>query len=153
MKKLTIKRAGRCQPDGTCGALPPCAPLAVPYVPVQPEHPPRYEAPRGLVRGTLFPGLELPFCGMVSDRCSPDTLRSRIQAVSFAVLELGLYLDTHRDDAQALELYRSYQTLLLQLRQQALPENGPTSHQTPDQGPYRWLDDPWPWEYCANGEE
>ena len=32
--------------------------------------------------------------------------------LSFAVQELALYLDTHRDDMEALALYRSYQKML-----------------------------------------
>ena len=31
-------------------------------------------------------------------------------------------------------------------------EFGPLNHMHPQEGPYRWLDDPWPWEYCANRE-
>ena len=42
------------------GRLPAMAPLANPYVPFQLENPPQYEAQKGLVRGTLFPGLDLP---------------------------------------------------------------------------------------------
>ena len=48
------------------GRLPAMAPLANPYVPFQLENPPQYEAQKGLVRGTLFPGLDLPFMGMVN---------------------------------------------------------------------------------------
>ena len=49
------------------GRLPEMAPLANPYVPFQLENPPKYEAKKGLVRGTLFPGLDLPFMGMVNE--------------------------------------------------------------------------------------
>lgn len=47
--------------NGREGRLPAMAPLANPYVPFQLENPPQYEAQKGLVRGTLFPGLDLPF--------------------------------------------------------------------------------------------
>lgn len=47
------------------GRLPPMAPLANPYVPFQQENPPKYEARWGMIRGTLFPGLDLPFFGDV----------------------------------------------------------------------------------------
>jgi spore coat protein JB len=57
----------------------------------------------------LFPGLDLPFMGMVNEQLKPDTLLSQLQTVNFAVQELALYLDTHREDTEALELYRSYQ--------------------------------------------
>ena len=37
------------------GRLPASAPLANPYVPFQLENPPKYEARKGLVRGTYSP--------------------------------------------------------------------------------------------------
>ena len=48
------------------GRLPAIAPLANPYVPFQMENPPKYESRKALVRGTLFPGLDLPFMGMIN---------------------------------------------------------------------------------------
>ena len=71
------------------------APLANPYVPYQMEDPPKYEARKGLVRGTLYPGLDLPFMGMVNQKELPVTSMSDLQALGFAVQELALYLDTH----------------------------------------------------------
>jgi len=44
-----------------CGILPPCAPLAVPYVPFQQCSPKKYTQAQALENGTLFPGLNLPF--------------------------------------------------------------------------------------------
>ena len=52
--------------DPGLGTLPARAPLANPYVPFQDENPMQYEAKKGLIRGTLFPGLDLPFLGMVN---------------------------------------------------------------------------------------
>ena len=90
--------------DGRLGQLPEKAPLANPYVPFQMEDPPKYEARKGLVRGTLFPGLDLPFMGMVNKKELPVTSLSDLQALGFAIQELALYLDTHRDDKEALAL-------------------------------------------------
>ena len=89
------------------GRLPCCAPLANPYVPFQQEESPKYEARRGLIRGTLFPGLDLPFMGMVNNTEKSDTPMHELQALAFAIQELALYLDTHREDREALELYRA----------------------------------------------
>lgn len=145
-------RPQRPMPAGLTGTLPAQAPLANPYVPFQEKDPPKYEARKALVRGTLYPGLDLPFMGMTNDQLKPDTLLSQLQTVYFAVQELALYLDTHRDDADALELYRSYQEMAVKLSKMYEAEYGPLTHKYPQQGPYRWLDDPWPWEYCANRE-
>jgi spore coat protein JB len=139
--------------NGTEGRLPASAPLANAYVPFQMENPPKYEARKGLVRGTLFPGLDLPFMGMVNQKEQPVTPLTELQTLAFAVHELALYLDTHREDHEALELYRSYQKLYHKAKEQYMVQTGrPLNHMFPGQGDYRWLDDPWPWEYCANRE-
>ena len=150
--KPRCKCRNRPQREGATGMLPAQAPLANPYVPFQEQDPPKYEARKALIRGTMFPGLDLPFMGMVNEKLKPDTLLSQLQTVNFAVQELALYLDTHRDDAEALELYRSYQQMYTKLRQLYEAEQGPLNHMHPQQGTYRWLDDPWPWEFCANQE-
>ena len=136
------------------GRLPSMAPLANPYVPFQLENPVRYEARKGLIRGTLYPGLDLPLMGIVNKNLLPVTPLSELQALGFAVQELALYLDTHRDDAEALELYRRYQQLLHDQRQEYVRKCGPLSHRDRTASPeYAWLNDPWPWEYCVNQED
>ena len=135
------------------GRLPAAAPLANAFVPFQMENPPRYEARKALVRGTLFPGLDLPFMGMVNQKEKPVTPLSELQVLAFAVQELALYLDTHRDDKEALELYQNYQTLYHHCREEYGKRHGPMNHRQVSEGQkYRWLDDPWPWEYCKNKE-
>ena len=135
------------------GRLPAMAPLANPYGPFQMEGSPKYEARKGLVRGTLFPGLDLPFMGMVNQNEKPETPLSELQALGFAVHELALYLDTHRDDWEALELYRSYQQMYDRCRAEFRKDHGPLNHMSPsDSESYDWLDDPWPWEYFQNKE-
>ena len=134
------------------GRLPAMAPLANPYVPFQLENPPKYEAKKGFVRGTLFPGLDLPFMNMVNTKEKPVTPLMELQTMAFTIQELALYLDTHKDDQEALELYRTYQKLYSEGVKMYTKECGPLNHKVPTEGPYRWLDDPWPWEYSANRE-
>ena len=137
---------------GANGRMPAMAPLANPYVPFQLENPPKYESRMGLVRGTLFPGLELPFMGMVNKNELPVTPLTELQAICFAIQELALYLDTHRDDQEALELYRSYQKMYAEGRDKYEKMCGPLNHNSLTDGEYKWLDDPWPWEYSKNRE-
>lgn len=138
--------------NGAEGRLPAMAPLANPYVPFQIENPPKYEARKGLVRGTLFPGLDLPFAGMINKNEKPVTPLTELQTMAFALQELALYLDTHRDDQEALELYRTYQEMYHKGVMEYSKMHGPMNHGTPVEGPYTWLDDPWPWEYTGNRE-
>lgn len=138
---------------GLEGRLPASAPLANPFVPFQLENPPKYEARKGIVRGTLFPGLDLPFMGMVNQNELPVTPLSELQVLGFAIQELALYLDTHRDDREALELYRGYQQMYQRCREEYRKSHGPLNHMHPSESEtYDWLDDPWPWEYCQNKE-
>lgn len=139
-------------PRGTEGRLPAMAPLANPYVPFQLENAPKYEARKGIVRGTLFPGLDLPFMGLVNKNELPITPLTEIQTLAFAIQELALYLDTHRDDKEALEIYRSFQKLYQECREKYEKKHGPLNHMSFDDKEYRWLDDPWPWEYAKNRE-
>lgn len=134
------------------GRLPAMAPLANPYVPFQLENPPKYEPRTALVRGTLFPGLDLPFMGMINKNEKAITPLTELQTMAFAVQELALYLDTHRDDEEALELYRQMQEMYKKGVKIYEEKCGPLSHRSASEGPYRWLDDPWPWEYAKNRE-
>ena len=140
------------QNQATEGRLPAMAPLANPYVPFQLENPPRYEPRKGLVRGTLFPGLDLPFMGMINKNERPVTPLTELQTMSFAIQDMALYLDTHRDDKEALEVYRALQMIYEEGRKKYEAEYGPLTHMTAADGSYRWLDDPWPWEYAQNKE-
>ena len=134
------------------GRLPSMAPLANPYVPFQLESPPKYEPRKALVRGTLFPGLDLPFMGMVKQQELPITPKTELQTLGFVILELALYLDTHPEDKEALELYQNYQKMYHKGMMEH-NESNQMKHGLPTQGDrYRWLDDPWPWEYAANKE-
>ena len=139
--------------DGSEGKLPAMAPLANPYVPFQLENPPKYEARKGIVRGTLFPGLDLPFMGMVNKNPLPETALSELQALDFAINELALYLDTHREDREALELYRNYQKMYRACAEEYKRSHGPMTHMSVSESEsYDWLDDPRPWEISKNKE-
>lgn len=135
------------------GKLPQCAPLANPYVPFQRENPQTYSAKRGLIRGTLFPGLDLPFMGMVNNEEKSDTPLHELQALQFAIQELTLFLDTHPDDADAASLLQSYIELWQKGVRVYEEQYGPlTQMQAVQDGTFRWLQGPWPWEYRGKEE-
>ena len=138
--------------DHCLGHLPEEAYLANPFVPFQKENPTTYDSRKALIRGTMYPGLDLPFHGMVNRNEKPVTPMTELQTLAFAIQELALYLDTHRDDRQALEKYREYQKMYQKCMEAYQRNRGPLNHRTPMDGPYRWLDDPWPWEYAKNKE-
>ena len=135
---------------GYYGRLPATAPLANPYVPFQLEDPPKYEPKKAIIRGTLFPGLDLPFMNMVNQKELPMTPMAELQTMGFVLQELALYLDTHRDDKEAFEVFRTFQKLYAKGREKYEKEYGPLTHMSAMENEYSWLNDPWPWEYAGN---
>lgn len=69
-------------------------------------------------------------------------------AYPFAAWDVRLYLDTHPDDTEALETYRS---LCRQAQNTGMPCGGYACH-IPDNAAagWTWISDPWPWEPDAN---
>ena len=135
------------------GTLPgACAPLAFPYVPMQENNPVRFSRMEALQTGTLFPALDLPFKAAIQARTKlANTALVELMALDFAIDELGLYLTTHSNDQEALQLYWSYINLAKEGREKYQKKYGPLlqTDLTPDQG-YAWLKDPWPWDEGGN---
>ena len=96
-------RQGQGNLPGSCGAL------AFPFVAMQQQDPPRYDQREALQQGTLFPGLDLPFHKELRSRFpAANSALSELMALDFAIDELGLYLVTHADDKEVLDLYWKY---------------------------------------------
>ena len=142
----------RNERSGANGRLPACAPLATPSVPFQHEAPPRSEARHGIIRGTMYPGLDLPFKEAIQAKTKmANTALVELMALDFAVDELGLYLVTHKEDQEVLQLYWSYVKLSKEGRERYQKLYGPLlqTDLTPEDG-YSWLKDPWPWDVGGN---
>ena len=69
----------------------------------------------------------------------------RIKCLNFAIIELGLYLDTHPEDEKALCLHRKYCKEYRELTDKYQKVYGPLTIQFPC-NKWRWLEEPWPWE-------
>ncbi len=138
--------------------------LAMADIPLQEWCEP-YDFPTALAEGTLFPCLNLTFykapekkCTCKPCSCSSDSSQknreetmSELSAVSFALNDLTLYLDTHPDCPKGTALF--YQ--LLEQRLRLLSEFAgkfypltQTSMVTGnyDQNQYGWSEGPMPWE-------
>ena len=101
---------------------------------------------------TLFPGLDLPFKAAIQAKTKmANTALVELMALDFAIDELGLYLTTHAQDQEALQLYWSYIKLAKEGREKYQKMYGPLlqTDLTPEDG-YAWLKDPWPWEEGGN---
>ena len=124
----------QCDKPYKRGSLPGAsAPLAMAYVPMQDSAAPAYEPTEALARGTLFPGLDLPFMNMINEGF-PD--------------ELELYLDTHADDSEAFQLYQSFLALKEEAHRRYVERYGVICQKDLlGKNAYTWLRDPWPWEF------
>ena len=143
--------ANGCGPDQ--GTLPGCcAPLAFPYIPMQEKNPIRYSRMEALQTGTLFPGLDLPFKAAIQARTKmANTALVELMALDFAIHELGMYLVTHAEDQEVLQLYWSYIKLSQEGREKYQKLYGPLmkTDLTPEDG-FAWIKDPWPWDVGGN---
>lgn len=109
-------------------------------------------ASEGFIRGNMFSNLFQPYIAGEPFRLNPQNERedslNKLRATNFAVLDLGLYLDTHPDDAEALEIFNQYRTESIQLETEFERRYGPlTLHSDVLTAyPWTWIMSPWPWE-------
>ncbi|MCL2409594.1 MAG: spore coat protein CotJB [Oscillospiraceae bacterium] len=69
-------------------------------------------------------------------------------ALDFAVHELALYLDTHKDDKDAFDMLKSMLALSTKARKEYERMFGPIDiRDLENADKFTWLSDPWPWEY------
>ena len=79
------------------------------------------------------------------DNMTREKMLKEIKCIQFAIIELGLYLDTHPDDERALCLHRKYARELKDLQDKYQKVYGPLTINFPC-NKWRWLEMPWPWE-------
>lgn len=141
---------------------------------------PVYDDGKALRQGTIFQELDLPFyvmdgipagqnaqngnqnrgnpvgSGKTADPTGESQLLCQIQQVSFVLDDLTLYLDTHRDDHQALTMYREKLAVKDQLKREFAQKFYPLTRACMvfcqdengihgDHG-FCWQDGPAPWE-------
>lgn len=143
MENIQYRNAGRSAPGAR--------PLAMVYGADQ--HLRQIWEPAEAIRnGTLYPELYKPMHEKNMQIDCPDP--SAGQALSFSAWELRLYLDTHPEDTQALELYKRYCAAMERPSYACAftPDgwNADADSGTDDRDHWRWIDNPWPWEFNAH---
>ena len=145
------------KPSAVCGGLNgslpgACGSLAFPYVAMQSNTTDVYSQNEALVNGTLFPGLNLPFHrAMESKMQVQNKPLCELMALDFAITELGLYLDTHKDDAEAFALFQQFSAMEKAAKAAYESKYGPVTAQAAATGDsFQWLSDSWPWNYSQN---
>lgn len=92
-----------------------------------------------------LPTLKLPEHKEGSRDCKREEMAMKIRELDFALVELGLYLDTHPDDNKALCLHNNYSKQIKDLKDKYQKIYGPLTMDYPCKK-WRWLEQPWPWE-------
>lgn len=134
------------------GPLPGCAPLALSMIPKQESHLPSYDPEEALAKGTLFPGLDLPFMNYVAKGPLQRTPLTELMALDFVTHELTLYLDTHKDDMEAFRAWKSFNALAQEAHRRYTELFGPVVvSDTADCAEWAWVNDPWPWDQGLRG--
>lgn len=82
------------------------------------------------------------------DNVSMEELLIKIQELEFAAVDLNLFLDNHPTNKQALSDYNKFTEQLSELKKVYVARYGPLCNfgMAPSQYPWRWVEDPWPWE-------
>lgn len=85
---------------------------------------------------------------MMGDR---ELLLKKLQAASFALDDIKLFLDSHPNDRNALECFCKYQKIYMELKREFEEKYGAlmANHVDTSKG-WTWIDNPWPWELEAN---
>lgn len=78
-----------------------------------------------------------------NDGMTREKMLNDIKCYQFAIIELGLYLDTHPEDERALCLHRKYARELKEMQDKYQKVYGPLTINFPC-NKWRWLEMPWP---------
>ena len=88
---------------------------------------------------------------MKYNKCSKNELLLEIQQACFAAYDLQLYLDTHPDCAEALDLFTKLNATISSLKFDYENLYGPLkASSSPNETPFKWADEnyEWPWAKC-----
>jgi len=106
----------------------------------------------GFLRGNLFNNLYDPYknykYGMLNPTNKKEELLFNILMYKFALKELNLYLDTHPNNSNMLNLYNQYLSEEKKLCNEYERSYGPLTTDSLNLGTnsWSWIKSPWPWE-------
>lgn len=82
------------------------------------------------------------------DKMSREDLMKKIKNLEFTGVELTLYLDNHPTNQQAVADYNMVSQELDKYKKMYEMHYGPLCNfgHSPSQCPWKWVEDPWPWE-------
>lgn len=106
----------------------------------------------GFIHGNMFPKLYDPYKLDKPYEIKPlneqAQMLTQIDALKFATIDLGLYLDVYPDDRNMLNTFNQYRVRANELKREYDSKYGPLllSDDSLTAFPWAWDDRPWPWE-------
>lgn len=91
---------------------------------------------------------------MKNERMSKEQLKCLIDQISFAVVDISLYLNTHPCDEEAMAYFEEKSTLRNEALETYARNYGPLTIDTANDTASRcweWVNQPWPWEVMKGG--
>ncbi len=107
---------------------------------------------QGFIRGNLFPNLynyyKNPKPYNVNPANEQAELLTNIDAYSFAMNDINLYLDLHPDDQNMIALYNQYVNQYQTYKNEYARKYGnlDTTMANIDKDKWTWVEEPWPWQ-------
>lgn len=107
----------------------------------------------GFIRGNMFPDLYSQYKISRPYEVEPINeqaqLLTTVDALSFAAHDLNLYLDTHPDDKDMIQLFNQYRIQSEQATNEYENRFGPLSIDSNSLNvyPWAWSKMPWPWDH------
>jgi len=111
-----------------------------------------YDPYNGFIRGNLFKNLYDPYKKEEPYEIRPMNaqaeLLTKIDALSFAMVDLNLLLDVRPDNREAINLYNKYKNEKEKLTKEYETKYGPITSDSDalNSFPWGWIDMPWPWD-------
>ena len=80
-----------------------------------------------------------------------EALLKQITILDFMAVDLQLYLNTHPQDTEALDMYNECTQNARTAKQRYEQQFGPlTGFRSEGQSGWTWMDEPWPWQAAFN---
>lgn len=113
-----------------------------------------YSVDEGFNKGNMFKDLYSKYKNYIYKlkvSTEKDKLLYNIQAYTFALKDLNLYLDTHPNDKEILEKYKEFRNTLDKLKNKYVNTYGPLcTNDVTSSDKWTWINNPWPWDKGGN---
>ena len=115
-----------------------------------------YDPYNGFIRGNMFPELynsyKLNKPLEITPMNEQAELLTYVDALTFAMIDLNLYLDVYPNDSSMLTLFNDYRSRANKLAEEYENKYGPLniSNASSNELPFSWENTTWPWEGDIN---